>query len=81
MKPDKQAQTRYRTALTYIERAQNLISDACEQLSPLVGAITEYELCQKHYDDTKNLWRRLAYSTARDDSEMDSDHQGGPDEA
>jgi hypothetical protein len=46
-------------ALASIQAAQNLLNDACEQLSPVVGLSEEWERRGRLYDKTKAEWHRL----------------------
>lgn len=66
------ARHKYQNSLKLIEQAQNLLSDACQELSPLIGAIKQWEDCGKQYDAVHDLWRRVAYSAARENVRMDS---------
>lgn len=70
---DQKAKDKYKRALDLIERAQNILSDACQELCPLKGAVDQWEDCGRAYDHVHDLWRRLAYSHVRDIVEMDRD--------
>lgn len=71
MTSQEQAEQNYQEALGLIERAQNLLSDACGKLCHLKGAMKEWEDCGKSYDNVHDLWRRIAYSSAKFNVEMD----------
>lgn len=66
------ARQKYQKALALIERAQNILADACGELSPLVGAHKEWAKLGKEYDRIHELRRALAYSYARDNVDLDS---------
>jgi hypothetical protein len=65
------ARLKYQKALKLIEQAQNTLSDACQELCPLIGAVDQWEDCGRAYDHVHDLWRRIAYSVARDNVRMD----------
>lgn len=46
-------------ALVLIERAQNALSEACAELSPVVGVCPEWERVGKLADRVKAQWHRL----------------------
>lgn len=71
MTSEEMARTKYKKALVLIEQAQNTLSDACQELCPLIGAIEEWEDCGKAYQHVHDLWRRIAYSSAKDNVKMD----------
>jgi hypothetical protein len=71
-KSEELARQKYRKALVLIESAQNRLAEACQELSPLIGAIDQWELVGKHYDLVHQLWRNVAYNIARDNVRMDS---------
>lgn len=53
------AKDKVRRALASIERAQNLLADACSELSPVVGLVKEWERLGKLHDKVKAEWHRL----------------------
>lgn len=69
------ARAKFHKALALIERAQHLLSDACQELSPLTGAVDQWKLVGKHYDQVHQLWRDVAYSGARNIVDLDSDNK------
>lgn len=69
----KIAAEKFNRALTLIEKAQHLLSDACGELCPLEGAVESWELVGKHYDLVHDLWRRVAYNTPRSCLDLDED--------
>ena len=72
MSSEDLAKKKYDRALELIERAQNLLADACAELSPLIGAVDQFELVSKHHDSTKQLWRTIAYSYVRTEVRIDT---------
>lgn len=71
MSKKEEAIAKYQKALRLIEQAENLLSDACGHLCPLKGAIEEWTLVGNAYDKLKEVRRTVAYSSARDNVEMD----------
>lgn len=67
------ARSKYQRAIKLIEQAETLLSEACGELCPLVGAIDQWKDCGDRYDEVRALSRRLAYSAARDNVDMDHD--------
>lgn len=67
------AREQYQKALKLIEQAQNKLTEACQQLSPLIGACGQWEDCGRMQTEVHELWRRLAYDMARENVKMDYD--------
>lgn len=67
------ARTKYQRAVKLLEHAEAIISEACGELCPLVGAVELWTEVGDHYDKTKALARKLAYSHVRDIVEMEHD--------
>lgn len=64
---DEAAKAKYRRAIVLIDQATEILSQACGELCPLVGAIDQWQDCGRVYDEVRALARRLAYSHVRDD--------------
>lgn len=65
------AKIKYQKALVLIERAQNILALAAQELSPLCCAADQHTLVCRKYDDVRQLWRDIAYSSARNDCYID----------
>lgn len=70
---DEIAKAKYRRAVKLLEQAEALISEACGELCPLVGAVELWTEVGDHYDKTKALARKLAYSYICNIVEMEHD--------
>ncbi len=68
---DEIAKAKYQRAVKLLEQAEALVSEACGELCPLIGAVELWTAVGDHYDLTKALARRLAYSHLRDIVEME----------
>jgi hypothetical protein len=56
---DATAEERVRHALEQIEGAQNLLSAAAVNLSPVIGLVPEWKRVMKLHHDVKRHWYRL----------------------
>lgn len=54
-----EAKRKMSEALGALERAQNLILDACENLCPINGLVEEWEDVGKIYDKIKACWHAV----------------------
>lgn len=77
---DEVARKKYDRALQLIEQAQVLLSEAAGELCPLIGAVKQWDLVGKHYRQTKELWRKVAYSYTREKVRLDSSEFSPPTE-
>lgn len=69
------AREKYQRALRLIEQAQVLLGSACGELSALEHGFTQWKKVGKMYDQVHQLWRDVAYSSARDKVDLDSIHK------
>jgi hypothetical protein len=56
-----EAERRVARALELVERAQHTLERACEELSPVIGALPDWQRIGKLADRVHDAWRRLAY--------------------
>lgn len=73
MESTKLAEAKYQKAIELIQQAADLLSEACGELSPLVGACEHWTDVGNHYDQIRALSRRLMYSSARHNVVMDEE--------
>jgi hypothetical protein len=68
-----EAERKKRVALDHIEAAQRSLEHACQELSPIIGALPEYERIGKLSLKVEEEWRRLRYVTPRAGYRLDED--------
>ncbi|MGZ3772964.1 MAG: hypothetical protein ACXVCY_04260 [Pseudobdellovibrionaceae bacterium] len=70
---NKIAQEKAQKALRLIEQAQNCLSQACGELSPLVLAAEQWKATSDQHDAVKNLWHKVNNSISWNQIDLDSD--------
>ncbi len=71
MTSKEMARKKYQVAVSLIATAESILSEACGELCPLIGAIEEWEAVGDIYELVKDLRRRVDYSSAKDNVDMD----------
>lgn len=69
----RMAQAKAERALALIEQAQNLLSQACSELSSVTYAMDQWELVGVESDRVKALWHQVNGSLERDLLDLDED--------
>ena len=69
-----EAQRKVRAALESIEAAQRLLGRACEELSPIIGAVGPWGRVGKLYDKVHAEWHRVR--ALLDRRKLDLDESG-----
>lgn len=65
------AKAKVERALSLIERAQALLSEACGELCPLKNARDQWEMVGDEYDAVKALWHRVHETIPRSKVDLD----------
>lgn len=71
-KSKKLAQAKIAVALQLIERAQELLSEACAELCPIVGMQDEWEHVGHVHDEVKAAWHVVNLASSRESVDLDS---------
>lgn len=67
-----EAERRVQAALVHIESAQHELERACQELSPIIGRLPDYNRTAKLAAKAHELWRRISYVRPRNRYGLDA---------
>jgi hypothetical protein len=71
-----EAERKVRAALDHLEAAQRELGRACEELSPIIGAVTPWGRAGKLYDRIHAEWHRLNIFLQKNRERLGLDESG-----